>query len=702
MTALLRWMLVGALLIQASATGLSMQGNPVRKVVAMMQRMQAQVEAEGKEKTKMFEDFLCYCKDGGKNLESSISAADEKIPQLESTIKESKSAKEQLESDLKQGKADRAEAVKALGDAKAIREKEASDFAAEAAESKTNIAALAKAIPAIEQGTAAAFIQSNSGATEKLRQLSVSMDMEAVDRDLLASFLADGSTSRGSGEILGILKQMHDEMTKDLSDLVSQEKGAVAAYESLVASKKKQKSALTKSIETKTVRVGEHAVKLAEKSNDLEDTQEALAEDQKMKANLKQNCKIKGAEFEEYKKLQAAELVALADTIKLLNDDDALDLFKKTLPSGASSFMQVMVTSKSMQRRALAVLRATRKHGHVKDHRLDFLEIALHGGQVGFDKILNMIDGLMGVLQKEQVTDDDKKQYCAQELDKNEDIAKDLNIDISDISKAIGDGEETFKTLSKEIADLMQGIKDLDASVARATATRKLENQELTKTLSDNGAAKELLEMAKNRLNKFYNPALHKAAPKRELSEMDAVSTQFGGEADPVGANFVQVEAQRHRHHRAADMSFKKKGPESTGVIAMIDMLIRDVTKDNTIAETEEKDAQKDYETFMADAKGKRAGDAKAITDKEGNKAAAEASLGEDKSDSKDKTKELSETKKMLMGLHQECDWLVKFYDTRKEARSDEIESLDKAKSVLKGADYSFLQIGSSQLRGSK
>jgi len=537
--------------------------------------------------------------------------------------------------------------------------------------------------------------------------------MEAVDRDLLASFLADGSTSRGSGEILGILKQMHEEMNKDLADLVSQEKTAIEGYESLVASKNKQKAALTKNIETKTVRVGEHAVKLAEKSNDLEDTQEALEEDNKMKANLGQNCKVKEAEFEEYKKLQSTELVALADTIKMLNADDALDLFKKTLPSAASSFMQVMVTSKSMQRRALAALRATRKHGHVKDHRLDFLEIALHGGQVGFDKILGMIDGLMGVLRKEQVTDDDKKQYCAQELDKNEDIAKDLTLDISDKNKAIGDAAETVKTLTKEIADLMQGIKDLDSSVAKATSTRKLENQELTKTLTDNGAAKELLEMAKNRLNKFYNPTLHKASPKRELSEMDAISTQFGGEADPtpppggiagtgIGANFVQVESQRHRHRHEADMSFKKKSPESSGVIAMIDILIRDVTKDNTIAETEEKEAQKDYEKFMADAKGKRALDAKAITDKEGNKAAAEASLEDDNINAKDKTKELSETKKMIMGLHQECDWLVKFYDTRKEARSDEIESLDKAKSVLKGADYSFLQIGSSQLRGSK
>ena len=36
---------------------------------------------------------------------------------------------------------------------------------------------------------------------------------------------------------MGILKQMHDEMTKDLADLAGEEKGQAADYESLVAAK---------------------------------------------------------------------------------------------------------------------------------------------------------------------------------------------------------------------------------------------------------------------------------------------------------------------------------------------------------------------------------------------------------------------------------------------------------------------------------
>ena len=52
----------------------------------------------------------------------------------------------------------------------------------------------------------------------------------------------------------------------------------------------------------------------------------------------------------------ADELVALAMTIKDLNDDDALELFKTTLPSASVSFAQVRVEAQTLHRNALASL----------------------------------------------------------------------------------------------------------------------------------------------------------------------------------------------------------------------------------------------------------------------------------------------------------------------------------------------------------
>merc|ERR1719188_572795 len=174
--------------------------------------------------------------------------------------------------------------------------------------------------------------------------------MLPADRDMLASFLSEGDAyAPKSGEIVGILKTLKDEMEKDLSDATSAENSAIASFDSLVASKKKEIVALTKAIESKTMRIGELGVKIAMMENDLEDTKESLAEDKKFYADLDKNCKRKEQEWAAYKEMQAKEAVALADTIKILNDDDALELFKKTLPSSASSLMQVSVTSRAVR-----------------------------------------------------------------------------------------------------------------------------------------------------------------------------------------------------------------------------------------------------------------------------------------------------------------------------------------------------------------
>merc|ERR1719399_2295717 len=134
----------------------------------------------------------------------------------------------------------------------------------------------------------------------------------------------------------------------------------------------------------------------------------------------------------------------------------------------------------------------------------------------------------------------------------------------------------------------------------------------------------------------------------------------------------------------------------------MIDLLVADIDKDNQIMEVDEKDAQKEYETFMADASAKRAQDSKAITDKEGAKAETETELQTNKDSLKSTTVEAMETAKYIGGLHGECDWLLKYFDARKAARAGEIESLGKAKAVLSGADFSLVQTATSRLRGSQ
>merc|ERR1719158_1619773 len=187
---------------------------------------------------------------------------------------------------------------------------------------------------------AGSFLQTEDA--KLLKKLILAQDsMAEYDREELTSFLSGSEEyAPQSGQITGILKEMSDTMTKDLGDATNNENSAIKSYEGLMAAKTKEVDALTHSIEDKSVRLGELQVSIVEMKEDLDDTQKALLEDKKFLADLGKNCALKTKEHEANMKMRGEELVALADTIKILNDDDALDLFKKTLP-GASSFVQL-------------------------------------------------------------------------------------------------------------------------------------------------------------------------------------------------------------------------------------------------------------------------------------------------------------------------------------------------------------------------
>jgi len=465
----------------------------------------------------------------------------------------------------------------------------------------------------------------------------------------------------------------------------------------------------------KLKRIGELGIEIVEMKEDMTDTEAALMADKEFIANLEKSCATKTAEWEERSKTRAEELVALADTIKVLNDDDALDLFKKTLPSASASLMQTRVSLETMRVKAARELRKLTASRH---HRpgFDFLVLALSGKraltQGTFDKVVKMIDAMVAELKQEQQDDANKKEYCTIQLDTADDKKKALERTVSDLEGEIAKAKELIATLTDEIAALTAGIVELDKSVAEATEQRKAENEEFKSLMAADTAAKELLVFAKNRLNKFYNPSLYVAPPKRELSAGDRIYENMGGElttAAPGGIadTGVAVFAAVKSHENAAPPpppatwdAYSKKTEESTGVVSMIDLLIKDLDKEMTEAKTEEKDGQADYETMMKESAEKRVTDSKSLSDKQGAKADTEKALSDLSGEKKDKTSELFATLKYIQSLHTECDWLLKYYDMREQARTGEIDSLTKAKAVLSGADYSLLQTNSQGFLG--
>merc|ERR1719428_1038581 len=421
----------------AAAAKTELVANPIRKVVTMLQMMMKKIEAEGKKETELHDKYMCYCETSDKTLSDSIEEANTKIPQLESDIKEATETKAKLEGEISKAQTDRAAAKEAMAQATAMREKENGAYVAESATDMSNLEALKKALAAIEKGMAGGFLQTAEATV--LRKLSISSEhILDVDRQALVSFLS-GTQQNGyapaSAEIVGILKQMGDEMAKDIEDQNAAEASAAQNYEELMAAKKKEVETLQAAIETAMTRVGELGVNLAMMKNDLEDTEEGLVEDTGYKGDLEKTCATKTKEWDARCKETSQELLALSETIKILNDDDALELFKKTLPS--ASFLQLQVTNAAIRQEALSLLQTATKDPHRKAAPIDFVELALHGKKEGFEKVIKIIDEMVALLKKEQIEDDHKKEYCEAEFDMAEDKKKVLEQSIADSEKAI-------------------------------------------------------------------------------------------------------------------------------------------------------------------------------------------------------------------------------------------------------------------------
>jgi hypothetical protein len=638
------------------------RANPIRRVVTMLQKIQKKVETEGETETELHEKFMCNCKTSGAAYTLSISDGEAKVESLAAGLKASEGQLTQLKSALSGHKSDREAAKQALASAQALREKEAEAYAGVKAEQEANIAAVAKGVKAILAGGGSSFLQTDGA--QKLKDLATSNQaMSGESRQEILEFLEQSDASDesgvGSGQIVGILRQLGDEMTKDLSDATNVENKAISDYNALTTAKNDEVVTLTGAIEDKISRIGETGLLIEDTKADANDTAKKLAEDKDFLATLKSDCAKKEEQWAAVSKERQAELVALSETITMLNSDEALEIFKKTLPSASASFMQVASKASTLRERALSMLK---KHHGV---HLDLIALALHGKTSDFSKVIGMVDNMVAVLKGEQKDDDEKKEYCNTEIDSTEDKIKANQQDIRDSEAAVADAKETIATVTKDIAELAAGLTQLDASVVEATSQRESENAAFKELRASNSAAKDLIMMAKKRLNQFYNPKLAL-----------------------VATSFLQVKSAR----AVASSLVQKKSEESAGVLAMMDTLTAELDKETTVATADEKDAQGDYETFMADSKKMRADNTKILQDKTSAKADAIGALETHTDVVVSGQASLTGANAQLQALHSDCNWLLANFDVRAEARADEVESLKNAKAVLSGASASLAQ----------
>merc|ERR1719311_1117648 len=253
---------------------------------------------------------------------------------------------------------------------------------------------------------------------------------------------------------------------------------------------------------------------------------------------------------------------------------------------------------------------------------------------------------------------------------------------------------ESSATLAEEIATLQKEIKALDKAVTEATEQRKEEHEDFITFQTENNAAVQLIEKAKNRLFKFYRPNMYKEAPKRELTEEEKLLAA-SGRSDLIATVAPEVFAQVRSASDVAPPpppatwdAYQKKDGKSNGVMALMDMLIKEIQDGITEAEHEEETAQKDYELLMSDSQASREKMVQSITAKEAAKAELDTSIVATKDKKASQETDLANVKQYLLELHAQCDFIIENYDMRKAARENEVEGLKNAKSVLSGANF--------------
>merc|ERR1719181_1783935 len=324
------------------------------------------------------------------------------------------------------------------------------------------------------------------------------------DRDVLQAFL-QGKLKAGSaqgGEIMGVLKQMKTEFESNLADMQGDEGKSVTEFGELKEAKTSEILAGEKMIKEKTALLGKTKVQLAEAKEDLEDTTGAMEADQAFLVDLNQRCSVSDKEWEQRSKTRSLEIAAVGETIKILTDDDAHDLFGSTL-----SFLQLSSTRRTLSKEDFTREQASHMllRTGAKSGRKALVQLAASVRLDAFVKVEEEINGMIADIEQESADEVALKAMCKDKFHKNdmeimenEDLLKELTTKINDFAAAID-------TLTKEIAALKAEILETTIELQRSSELRVKANKEFQSAVADQRATQAILKKALDRLSKFYD-----------------------------------------------------------------------------------------------------------------------------------------------------------------------------------------------------
>merc|ERR1719272_317505 len=616
---------------------------PVTRVVNLLKEMSKTLNAEQEEDEALYDKLACWCNNNKYEKNGASDAATAKIADLTASIEMLTARSAELKTKIKELETEFAADKSALAEATALREKQLKEFHAMELDNIAALENMKSAIVVLGRHQAGSFAQVPTEAAEQVKNAIkvASAFMQAhAGQGYMPSYNA------ASGEIFGVLKQLQDEMKAALSDAQKTEASRAALFAELRAAKTSEIEAGEKMSETKEDELAKTDTDNAEAKEDLGQTQAALSEDQKFLGNLGKMCAEGDANFAKRKQSRLAEIQAVAQTIEILAGDEAKDAMDTTF-----KFVQIAQTSDKRRNDAAAVLRK------VKNPELAMLATSVELD--AFTKVKAMIDKMIATLQTQQADEVKKNDWCKVELQEN-DMSTAKTTDLkADLEAKAGELEATIKTLSEEIATAHSDISNMQLELQRASEDRKKENLDFQKVVADQTVTAEILAKALDKLATFYDDAA-----------------------------FVQKKAFLKQTPPVAQMEYKKSSGAG-GVMSMIEKLILDPKEITAESKKSESEAQAAYEALVADTNASVGGLTKEITSKTKARAGAKKELSATNGDHADAVTELENLGKYNGDMHAECDYVMKNFGIRQEARAAEVEAMQQATQILNGANLS-------------
>eukprot|EP00746_Dinoflagellata_sp_MGD_P002513 gnl/MRDRNA2_/MRDRNA2_104900_c0_seq1.p1 gnl/MRDRNA2_/MRDRNA2_104900_c0~~gnl/MRDRNA2_/MRDRNA2_104900_c0_seq1.p1 ORF type:complete len:780 (-),score=233.23 gnl/MRDRNA2_/MRDRNA2_104900_c0_seq1:128-2467(-) len=725
-----------AVTAKASSQVDAAKANPIRKILTMLEDMKSELEKEAKDEKDIFEEAMCLCKKGEKELNGVIFTSKGDIDRFTTKVETETALKQQLVSEVGAHKTDLEETTKTLEESAVIREKEAKEFAATDADLKTNLAGLDQAIPLIEQKGegGASFAQISYEVPNLQKIVASSTYLSVAARSQVTSFLEDKEPSAGVAEILGMLKSMRDEMAKDLKEATDSEEQSVAAYLDMKKNKEAHVKLLMETVLDKEKRTGETTLSLAQSKDSLEDAETELSDATKYLASLQKACADREKNRDARAKMRNDEITAISEAINILSDDDALDAMSKA-KGGAASFLQQAnrPTVPQINQHASLLDHGSQYIRDLDGARTSFLQlVSSHkmkrtddsaGSNAEVDPVSEnanqaqkvvgyLIDGMVKVLHDDDVEDEHKKFWCFNETETQTQLQEEKTVFQENLAATIDKQNETLYELDADIKVLEKSIYDLDQDVLKASALRKEQHEEFVGTFNAMDTAIRLIDRAELKLNEFYNPKAveqqkkdalaaagvegflqgpRKMAPVAEVDEFSARRYW-----DKTVSSFLQTSSTNKLAETAKASSkvdpivipetpsvenYEKS--ESGGVLGLMNKLRTEVKADLKEAEVEEKYAARDYSEEMKEATATRASDAKALTTKKEQQASLAEKQQSDEETNDLTLQELNSIKVYLRELDIECTFIMKNYEARHGARVGEETGLEGAETIV-------------------